>query len=424
MNSLTNISCTMDLSSLSGSAPADRTVIVGAGIVGSCLAHILATHPGKDRIILIDRDVEGLPGSTGHAPGYVGQYNQIPALTELAVRTVRKYLDIPGGFSTVGGLEIAQSDQGAQSLERRCSAAKRAGLSAEMISTHTAVEKAPFFVRKPEGGEGRGALWFHNDGTANAQHIARHEQQQARSKGALLLNADICAIEANNTLHTLVLKDGSRIEAGKVVVCAGIWTRNLLGSLPVVPVAHPYAYTASRGPRSLKTPFVRYPEAHVYVRDHGTQDGIGSYAHDPIAVANASLTSSAYGAWHTAFEPVLQDALSLLPDQTARQFEVSPKSAGAERVFNGIFSVTPDGMPLVGQVGQGLFVASAVWVTHAAASAQLVADILTGQLKQEDQWLAKELDPLRFTGKDASTLERTALGTYNDIYNKNASISH
>ncbi|GAK68560.1 uncharacterized protein PAN0_173c6830, partial [Moesziomyces antarcticus] len=58
------------------------------------------------------------------------------------------------------------------------------------------------------------------------------------------------------------------------------------------------------------------------------------------------------------------------------------------------------------------------------ASAQLVADILTGQLKQEDQWLAKELDPLRFTGKDASTLERTALGTYNDIYNKNASISH
>lgn len=410
---------------LSDVAPGNRVVIVGAGIVGSCLAHILATHSSKSpqqqqQVILIDRSVHGLPGSTGHAPGYVGQYNQIPALTTLATRTVKRYLEIQGGFNVVGGLEIAQSEKGSQSLKERCEKASAAGLSAKMITASEAAEKAPFFV-KEQGG--KGALWFEKDGTANAQLIARHEQAQAKQKGAVLIDADVDAVSSG----LVVLKDGRKIEAAKVVLCTGIWTRTLLPSLPIVPVAHPYCYTAERSqPRDLKTPFVRYPEAHVYVRDHGLKDGIGSYAHDPIAVANSQLTPSAYGVWHTAFEPVLEDALALLPSETSKAFSVSPTEVGHERVFNGIFSVTPDGMPLVGKIREqeGVFVASAVWVTHAAGCAQLLADVMNGDLKKEDEWLLKELDPHRFDGKDANVLEEQALGTYNDIYNKNAPQQH
>ncbi|KLT40138.1 hypothetical protein CC85DRAFT_304459 [Cutaneotrichosporon oleaginosum] len=71
--------------------------IVGAGIVGSCLAAQLAPHA---RVLLVDRDVRGLRGSTGHAPGF------------LAKRTVASYRAIPGGFDVVGGLEVVRRVRG------------------------------------------------------------------------------------------------------------------------------------------------------------------------------------------------------------------------------------------------------------------------------------------------------------------------
>ncbi|CAK9782031.1 unnamed protein product [Cutaneotrichosporon oleaginosum] len=83
--------------------------IVGAGIVGSCLAAQLAPHA---RVLLVDRDVRGLRGSTGHAPGFVGQLNELAPLTELAKRTVASYRAIPGGFDVVGGLEVVRRVRG------------------------------------------------------------------------------------------------------------------------------------------------------------------------------------------------------------------------------------------------------------------------------------------------------------------------
>ncbi|SJX66675.1 uncharacterized protein SRS1_17152 [Sporisorium reilianum f. sp. reilianum] len=358
------------------------TLVVGAGIVGSTLAHILATR--HHRITLIDRSVATLPG-------YVGQYNALPALTELARRSVAHYRAIPDAFDGVGGLEVACSTEGLRGLEERCAIAKGEGLDAVVLDAGKVVGKAPFF------------------------------QQAAQRKGATLTDADVVAIEPGS-VH---LDDGSVLHADTIVVCAGIWSSTLLQRLPIVPVAHPYAYTAERPHRAHKTPFVRYPDQHVYVRDHGTNDGIGSYAHHPIAVAHSQLTHSAYGEWHASFENVLDDARSILPDATRAAFEVSPRTAGEERVFNGLFSVTPDGMPLVGQLERGVYVAAAVWVTHAAGCARLVADIVDGEVAQEDAWLVKELDPLRFVdGEDDEELCIKALGTYNDIYNKGAAVAH
>ncbi|CBQ71637.1 conserved hypothetical protein [Sporisorium reilianum SRZ2] len=364
------------------------TLVVGAGIVGSTLAHILATR--HHRVTLIDRSVATLPGSTGHALGYVGQYNALPALTELARRSVAHYRTIPDAFDGVGGLEVACSTEGLRGLEERCAQANGEGLDAVVLDAGKVVGKAPFF------------------------------QQAAQRKGATLTDADVVAIEPGS-VH---LGDGTVLHADTIVVCAGIWSSTLLQRLPIVPVAHPYAYTAERVRRERKTPFVRFPEQHVYVRDHGTNDGIRSYAHDPIAVAHSQLTHSAYGEWHPSFENVLDDARSILPDATRAAFEVSPRTAGEERVFNGLFSVTPDGMPLVGQLERGVYVAAAVWVTHAAGCARLVADIVDGEVAEEDTWLVKELDPLRFVGGNDEELCSKALGKYNDIYNKGAAVAH
>jgi glycine cleavage system aminomethyltransferase T len=54
--------------------------------------------------------------------------------------------------------------------------------------------------------------------------------------------------------------------------------------------------------------------------------------------------------------------------------------------FNGIFSFTPDGGPLVGQAPDldGFYVAEAVWVTHSAGVARALAELLTAGKSQID----------------------------------------
>jgi len=70
------------------------------------------------------------------------------------------------------------------------------------------------------------------------------------------------------------------------------------------------------------------------------------------------------------FVPAWEDSQDLLP---------ALRSAGIEDGFNGIFSFTPDGGPLIGEAPElsGFFVAEAVWVTHSAGVAKAVAELLT-----------------------------------------------
>ncbi|MEW6637480.1 MAG: FAD-dependent oxidoreductase, partial [Actinomycetota bacterium] len=67
------------------------------------------------------------------------------------------------------------------------------------------------------------------------------------------------------------------------------------------------------------------------------------------------------------FEPAWRDARELLPPL---------EKAGISEAMNGLFSFTPDGMPLIGESRdvKGFWIAEAVWVTHAAGVGRAVAE--------------------------------------------------
>ena len=69
------------------------------------------------------------------------------------------------------------------------------------------------------------------------------------------------------------------------------------------------------------------------------------------------------------FLPAWEDSQELLP---------ALRAARIEDGFNGIFSFTPDGGPLMGESADvaGFFVAEAVWVTHSAGVARAMAELL------------------------------------------------
>lgn len=395
--------------------------IVGAGITGSSLAAQLSAT--SLRVALIDRDVRGLPGSTGHAPGFVGIYNQLPVLTELAKRSVAHYSTIPGGFANVGGLEI-DGDVG------RAAAAMGVGLDAAVLNGADAVAKAPELVKSASAG-----VWFPGDGVADARVITHSFQNQAEGRGAILIDGDVRDITSTDDGYVLTFGDKTlTLTARHVVICTNIWADELAKGIPAIPVAHPYAYSREHG--GSIGPFVRWPSVHVYARDHGGRYGFGSYDHDPVAVAAGA---SAYGPWLGEFDEPMDKGRRLMPDRTAALFDgwaARGEELHDEReppaqikrdtayAFNGVFCVTPDGLPLAGRIKgegkRGVWCILGSWVTHAAGNAEVVAGMIKEAegLEGQDKWgteLCDALNPLRFAGDD--TAAAAALRTYNDIYN-------
>jgi glycine/D-amino acid oxidase-like deaminating enzyme len=416
-----------------------RIIIVGGGIVGAALAFHLSKAKSEHHIVLIDKSLDNLLGSTGHAPGFVGQLNESPVLTQLAKDTVQDYLTIPGGFETVGGLEISSTESGLENLKRRQKTAQEAGLPAELLAPEAAASLAPDFI---DANSAEHCLHFPSDGTANAGVITSYYVDQARTRGVDFLEAAVTGLKTKKNdeempeIMAIQTASGDiRSEGSTVVLATGIWTSALISGdetpvtqlpIPIVPVAHPYTFTSPR-PRRAGTPypFVRWLDHHVYARDHGDRDGLGSYDHPPMRL---DPSKSAIGAWPPSFDQVLSDASSKLKNGT--EFQVHGQSVdseepwAAEQPFNGIFSVTPDNLPFAGPVPDvtNLWLAAAIWVTTAAGTAKLLAREILGNAGRStasaDKALMDALSPARFQGVEEDLLVRQSLGKYNDIYNR------
>ncbi|OHE97057.1 FAD dependent oxidoreductase [Colletotrichum orchidophilum] len=395
------------------SQASETIIIVGAGIVGSALAHFLTSSPTSRNIAIIDRSFSPLLGSTGHAPGFVGQFNESQVLTKLAVESVLEYNKIPGGFDTVGGLEVAFQHAGCERLRSRCASATQLGLAAEVLSMGEAHALAPELVNMSDSGA---AVFFPTDGTANAGRITSFYQDEAEKSGSHFVQGDVekLLLTSDGRIKGVqVLYNGSvkQLDADKVIITTGIWAQDLCRDLdfpvPVIPVGHPYMHGQERNPLPRKSPFVRWPEHHVYARDHGSQYGLGSYDHQPVGCR--STDGTAIGDWIPDFQQTLKSAKRLLPPAAAAEFEHG-------KSFNGIFSMTPDNMPLAGAVRStpGLHMAVAVWVTHAAGTAKFLARLIDEAAV--DQATLAALQPERFAGQDFAILEEQSLCGYNSIY--------
>lgn len=390
----------------------ESIIIVGAGIVGSALAYQLGQSPTPRNITIIDRSFESLLGSTGIAPGFVGQFNESEILTKLAIDTVSEIVKIPGGFDRVGGLEIAFQDAGIQRLKTRCEDAKKLGLPAEMLRIEEAHALAPELVNASGPGA---AVFFSSDGTANAVKIATWYQEEARKRGVNFVEGDVqkLVITQGHITGVDALINGApqKLNADKVILTTGLWAQELSSEVnfpvPVIPVGHPYMHGQTHDPLTHKLPFVRWPEHHVYARDHGSNFGIGSYDHEPTSHKPSNGTAT--GEWMDGFKQPLKFATGLLPPGAAQEFREG-------KSFNGVFSMTPDNMPLAGKVDsiEGLYMAVAVWITHSVGVAKFLISIMDGE--DVDGQTQSALDPERFLGQGIEELEEKSLLGYNSIY--------
>lgn len=390
-----------------------RVVVVGAGVAGSAVAAELGAVDGVE-VVVVERGPAGrLIGSTGHAPGFMGLLGEAAVLTRLAERSAQVYEGLrchgEPGFDRVGGLEVAQSPAAWDQLERRAGLAAEAGLPAQLLGPRETVELAPELV---DLNGCVGGLLFPRDGTARARVITVALQQRARSSGVRFVHdTAVQGISTSGRAALAVRAGGEDLHADDVVLACGIWGQQVAAlagvHLPLVPVAHPYVHGPLRRAAARSSPFVRWPEHHVYARDHGDRLGLGSYDHAPVPVPIEQLRQGAELPWPAAFEDVVRQALRLLPQ---------PHRFAVETRLNGVFAMTADNQPLLGPVAQvpGLWVAQALWVTHAAGAAQSLVRAMGGQEPLVDGLDA--LRPERFHGRPNQQLHEQSLRLYRDIY--------
>jgi glycine cleavage system aminomethyltransferase T/glycine/D-amino acid oxidase-like deaminating enzyme len=387
-----------------------RVVIVGAGIVGCSLAEELTARGWTAVTVLDQGPLFATGGSTSHAPGLVFQANSSKTMTEFARYTVEKFsgltLDGQWCFRQVGGLEVATTAERWSDLHRKAGWAASWGVDARLLDAAECAERYPLLDRERV----LGGFYVPTDGLAKAVRAAEAQARLASARGATFVgNTKVVDIEQAGGRVTGVVTESGRLDADIVVSCAGFWgpaVGALVGQpVPLVPLAHQYvtttplaalAGTIDEAAEAVR-PILRHQDADLYFREHVDRIGIGSYAHRPMRASLEGLGPSAN--WQDAgrqpsmlaftpedFAPSWQDAVDLLPPL-----------AGAKvgDGFNGIFSFTTDGMPLLGESRhvKGFWLAEAVWVTHSAGVARAVAQWLVDGQPEVD---VHECDVNRF----------------------------
>lgn len=357
-----------------------RVVLIGAGIVGCALADELTARGWTDVTVLEQGPLFATGGSSSHAPGLVFQTNPAKTMTEFAGYTVEKYTTL-GVFQQVGGLEVATTPARWADLHRKLGWARSWGVDAHLRTPQECVALHPLLDRdKILGG-------YHTptDGLANAVAAGEVQARRAIERGArFLAHQQVLELRTEGGCVTGVLTASDTFDADVVVCCAGFWgpeVGRLVGlTIPLQPLAHQYATTtplpALAGATAEATaPILRHQDADLYFRELGDRIGIGSYAHRPMPVedilahADAPVMPSMLAFTEEDFAPSWRAAVDLLPGLAESK---------VDDAFNGIFSFTADGFPLIGEsrATHGFWVAEAVWVTHSAGVARAVAESL------------------------------------------------
>jgi glycine cleavage system aminomethyltransferase T len=119
-------------------------------------------------------------------------------------------------------------------------------------------------------------------------------------------------------------------------------------------------------------------DVFMYERQDGTSLEIGSYAHRTIlhdpeeipSIEEAASSPTELPFTQADFDPQMQDALDLMPEI------VGDESVGVKYAINGLISLTPDGMPLLGETPEvkGLWSAAAVWVKEGPGVGKSLAE--------------------------------------------------
>ena len=359
-------------------------VIVGAGIVGCSVAYHLSKLGVTDVVVVDQGQLFETGGSTSHAPGLIFQVNPSRAMTELSKYSVDLYsrLEADGAtcFYPVGGLEVAWTTERFADFKRRRGLALAYGIDAELIGPRELMELVPIVSERVAG-----ALYVPSDGIGKAVRAAEAMAREAQASGVVFCaDTRLTDIEVTGGRVRAAVTDRGRIRTDLLVCAAGIWgpkVGRMAGvSIPLYPMQHQYVRTGPLAELKGETgeashPIMRHQDGALYLRQHGEGYGIGSSDHEPLPVEPEDIVEHGEpGAMPASMDFTPSDFAAAR--RSAEEFIPALEGAKLVEQFNGMFSFTPDAMPVLGESDEvgGFWAAEAVWIAHAGGAGRAIAE--------------------------------------------------
>lgn len=319
-----------------------RVVIIGGGVIGCSIAYHLAKMGWQD-VVLLERQ-QLTSGTTWHAAGLVGQLRTSINMTKLAKYTSELYRGLEEetgqatGYRQCGSISVATNEERFEELKRSASMAKVFDLEVNVVDVDEIVERYPLV----NSSDLLGGIHIPSDGYANAVDISQALAKGARNNGARIFqNTKVTAIRNDGSRVTGVATRDGDIEAEYVVICGGMWSRDLAASVGVnVPLhacEHYYALFESVEGLDPSMPVLRDYDACTYYKYDAGKLLVGAF--EPSAkpwgmdgIADDFCFDEIAGDFDH-FEPVLHDAMERIP---------ALQDAGIQKFFCGPESFTPD----------------------------------------------------------------------------------
>jgi glycine cleavage system aminomethyltransferase T/glycine/D-amino acid oxidase-like deaminating enzyme len=368
------------------SVPAQaRAVIIGAGIVGNSLAHHLARLGWRDLVLLDKGPLPNPGGSTGHASNFIFPVDHSREMSALTADSVRQYTEL-GVITVCGGIEVARTEERMEELRRRMSSATSWGIDGSSLITPAEVkELVPYIDENVIVGG------FYSPGVAVVDSLRAGTlmRERAQADGALTVsaNTEVLGIDVEQGRVRRVRTTRGDIETDYVVVACGVWSPRIArmagASIPLTPAVH-QMIDIGPVPRfkdakaSIEYPIVRDMDTNMYERQDGGGLEVGSYAHRPIlhdpdeipSIEESALSPTELPFTEDDFVQQMEHALELMPEI------VGDESVGIKYAINGLLSLTPDSLPILGEMPEvrGLWSAAAVWVKEGPGVGRAVAE--------------------------------------------------
>ena len=362
-----------------------QAVVIGAGIVGNCLVGHLSRLGWTDMVLLDKGPLPNPGGSTGHASNFIFPTDHNKEMALLTLASQAQY-EAMGVNTTCGGIEVARTPERLEEFKRRMTSAKAWGIEASLLTPAEIKELVPFINEEI-------LLGGFNSPTVSVVDSLRAGtlmREEAVDAGHLQVfaNTEVLDVEVSDGVVRAVVTDKGRIEADHVVIACGVWSPRIAAmagaTIPLTPAVH---QMADVGPidvlvesgKELAYPIVRDMDTFMYERQSAGSMEVGSYAHRPIfhrpddipSNDEAALSPTELPFTDEDFDDQLEDALEIMGEIL--------ETAEIRYAINGLLSLTPDAMPVLGETVEvrNLWSAAAVWIKEGPGIAQLVAEWMT-----------------------------------------------
>lgn len=335
------------------------TVIVGGGILGASIAFHLAAA-GVDDVLLLEKNVLG-SGTSWHAAGLVSGGRGSTAMTKLsrysrdfyAGLQERSGLDV--SFRRSGSLSIARTDGREDELLYARDVARQNGVDARILDVDEVKSLWPLI--NTEGI--RLGLHFPDDGYVNPGYAALAFAKCAHELGVVIReHTPVTELMQVNGRISGVLTGQGAVHANRVVLAAGLWSRDLAATadvhLPLYAAEHVHVRSEKLEGVDESLPVLRDLDSSYYIRQESGHLLVGAFEPEGLPRSVDAVPGEGFAEFPPAWEhfaPIRAKVEEAVPALAGNRYD---------RFLNAPESFTPDTNFILGETAEveQLFVAA------------------------------------------------------------------